>query len=82
MEESPAFKKYSGSIEFLRGGDVLASYVCTCGRCSQWSPRRVFGRREARVMDPATSTVHFIRHARRESLGLEAWATLEAAAAT
>lgn len=65
------FNQYSGSIEFLRGGDVLATYPCTCGRCSYWSPNRVFGRREARVSDPLTSTVHHLVHVRPESVGLE-----------
>jgi hypothetical protein len=64
------FKLYSGSIEQLRGGEVLATYPCTCGRCSYWSPNRVFGRREARIADPRTSAVEHIVHARPESLGL------------
>jgi hypothetical protein len=70
--------EYNGSIEFLKGGEVLATYPCTCGRCCYWSPSRVYGRREARVVDPLTGTVHYIYHARPESLGMAPFPTAAA----
>jgi len=66
-----AVKTYSGSLEFLQGGEVLSWTWCSCGKCNIWARPRVYGRVVARVMDPLTSSEHVLYHARRESIGLE-----------
>lgn len=68
-EAAEAFKLYSGSIEFLRGGQVLAVRPCLCKRCGYYAIPRVFGRMTARVMDPLTTQVHDLEHVRPESVG-------------
>jgi hypothetical protein len=73
-----AARVYSGSIEFLQGGQVLWARPCSCGQCSYlvMGPRRVYGRVMAAVEDPVTREVEHLSHARRESVGLESWDSL------
>jgi len=67
-----AVNVYSGSIEFLQGGEVLWARPCSCPRCHFTAgSRRVFGRVSAAVKDPATHITETIEHARRSSIGLQ-----------